>query len=301
MSQHVTVLPTLLQWFKPAETEQAIAEYIKTNNIEEGSIVEAEFLTQLARAQGLQKKFDEARENLSQVKTTVDRIESSLDDQEGESDLQLDCRRVRVRYLLEYGRVINTSGNPEASIGAFRTASQISKLGANPDLLSAYTVDAIHMLGIVDKENKAIWTNKAIAIAEKSKDPATKKWLASLLNNQGWNAHEVGAYQEALEFFERGLVERKKNGDQQTIKIAEWCVARCKRSLEDFDGALEIQERLSEEDVYVCEERAILYALKEDKQALAREFAGKALAKFKEGDVSEERLQALRDIAAKQI
>ncbi|KAI9348717.1 hypothetical protein BDR26DRAFT_931087 [Obelidium mucronatum] len=286
-------------WSNPSETEQSIAEYIQSNNIEDGSLLEAEFLTQLARSQGLQKKFDLANANLAKAKATVDRIESSLNDEEEETQELLDARRVRVRYLLEHGRVLNTSGNSERSIIPFHTAMQISRLGANKDLLSVYTVDAIHMLGIVDKDQKHIWTAKAINIAEKSKDPATKKWLASLLNNQGWNAHEVGEFGEAMDFFERALVERKKNGDAETVKIAEWSVARCKRSIEDYDGALEIQERLSEDDVYVCEERAILYSLKDDKDSLAREFAEKALAKFKPGEVPDERLQVLRDILAK--
>ncbi|KAJ3060806.1 hypothetical protein HDU98_003232, partial [Podochytrium sp. JEL0797] len=132
---------------------------------------------------GLQGKFDAAKEVLAGVKTTVDEYESKA----ATDDEVFASRRVRVRYLLEMGRVINSGGNAEGSISPFRTAMQISRLGAldNPaSNLSAYTADAIHMLGIVDTEHKVTWNVKGISMCEKSKDPATKKWLAVFLNNQ---------------------------------------------------------------------------------------------------------------------
>ncbi|ORY46143.1 hypothetical protein BCR33DRAFT_716135 [Rhizoclosmatium globosum] len=176
-------------------------------------------------------------------------------------------------------------------------AMQVARLS---DSLAEYQVDAIHMLAIAvsDQDEKVAWTAKAIALCEKSTAPETKKWLGSLYNNQGWNAHSVGEFTLAQEYFEKALVERKKTGNPETIKIAEWCIARCLRSLEQFDKALEVQERLSDADVYVCEERAILYARLEGREADAKLFAEKALAMFKEGDVPEERLAVLRGIVA---
>ncbi|KAJ3071287.1 hypothetical protein HDU98_005564, partial [Podochytrium sp. JEL0797] len=90
---------------------------------------------------------------------------------------------------------------------------------------------------------------------------------------------------------------KKIASDKKGIQIAEWAIARCKRALGENEGALEIQLRLSEADVYVCEERAILYALKEDTKELAVEFAKKALGKFAVGEVEEERMAVLRGIA----
>ncbi|KAJ3063856.1 hypothetical protein HDU99_004677, partial [Rhizoclosmatium hyalinum] len=173
MTQHIAVLPTLIKWSNPSETEQAITEYIASNKIEAGTIEHAEFLTQLARAQGLQKHFDQANETLSKVKSTFELVESQLEDADSDSDAARSARRVRVRYLLERGRVLNSSGNPEAAIAPFRMAMQVARLS---DSLAEYQVDAIHMLAIAvsDQDEKVAWTAKAIALCEKSTDPETK-------------------------------------------------------------------------------------------------------------------------------
>ncbi|KAJ3112725.1 hypothetical protein HK100_002231 [Physocladia obscura] len=328
------ILPTLIKWdgeTGPKKTEERLREYLKDNDEEfaEAPLARAEFLTQIARAQGLQGNFADAHLTIKAVKEAVEKAETEHSD---DYDVILgDARRVRVRYLLEYGRLINSAGNPKGeysyenlknelycfateSISSFRTASQLCRLGLmDHDILSPYLVDALHMLAIVDKEDavsSANWTAKAIQICEKSQNPKTKNWLGSLLNNHGWDLFSMGDYDAALEAFKKAVDERKKAKpfNKVTLNIAHWAVARCLRAMGDIDAALEIQLSLPEANaVYVCEERAILYSLLsskakdqvevDEKLGLAKEFALKALSMFKENEVSEERLQVLRELS----
>src|SRR5687767_8054884 len=65
-----------------------------------------ELLTQIARSQGLQRKFDEAHQILDQVENQL-----------GEIPL-----RAKVRYLLERGRVFNSSGHADKAGPFFEQA-----------------------------------------------------------------------------------------------------------------------------------------------------------------------------------
>ena len=68
-----------------------------------------EILTQIARAQGLQQKFDEAH-------ATLDQAEGLIGPGMG---------RARVRVLLERGRALNSSGKADDSVAVFEQAIQI--------------------------------------------------------------------------------------------------------------------------------------------------------------------------------
>ncbi len=83
-------------------------------------------LTQIARALGLQRKFDEAHQVLDQV------------------EMELEAGgTVEVRYLLERGRVFNSSKKPEAAVPLFNKAVEIGK-AARADF---YTVDGAAYAG----------------------------------------------------------------------------------------------------------------------------------------------------------
>src|SRR5215510_10046715 len=69
-----------------------------------------ELLTQIARAQGLQHKFDKAHHTLDQVERRIGEVPS----------------RARIRYLLERGRVINSSGSPDQSRSCFEHALDVA-------------------------------------------------------------------------------------------------------------------------------------------------------------------------------
>jgi tetratricopeptide (TPR) repeat protein len=216
----------------------------------------AQLLTQIARAQGLQMRFDEAAK-------TLDEAESLLKD---------DMKVARVRLLLERGRVLNSSKRREESKPFFREAWDLAR-EARAD---GFAVDAAHMLGIVEPGEASVeWNRTAIAYAEKSPDPKARSWLGSLCNNLGWTYHGQGEYETALDLFRKALAAREAEGKPSPIRIANWCIARTLRSLERTQEALAIQERLLAElsaegstDGYAHEEMAeCLLALGRDAEA----------------------------------
>lgn len=188
----------------------------------------AQLLTQIARAQGLQQRFDAASK-------TLDEAEALIAD---------DMKVARVRLLLERGRVLNSSKQREKAGPLFERAWDLAR-AAGAD---GYAVDAAHMLGIVSPGDSSIaWNRKAIAHAEQSSDPKARRWLGSLYNNMGWTCHEQKEYAVALDLFEKALAARKAEGKPPEIRIARWCVARTLRSLGRTEEALSVQRALLEE------------------------------------------------------
>jgi len=205
---------------------------------EPGSSAYLELLTQIARAQGLQRNFAAAQQTLLEV----------------QPQLLPGATRPRIRYLLELGRVFNSSGQkPEAS-ARFLEAWQLAQ-AAGEDF---YAVDAAHMLAISEPPtDRAAWNWTAIAAAEKSAQPRARNWLGSLYNNLGWTLHDQGDYAQALDLFQRALGWRETQGKPAEILIARWCIARCLRSLGRIEEALAEQEALAAagtQDGYVDEE-----------------------------------------------
>jgi tetratricopeptide (TPR) repeat protein len=204
----------------------------------------AEALTQLARAQGLQGRFDDADRTL----------------EEAEAALRPDDAPARVRLALERGRVANTAGRPGRGAESFRAAWELARTAGE----DALAVDAAHMLGIVEPSDAAWeWNERAMELARASSDPAAQRWVASLANNMAWARHDAGAYEEALELFQLALEERQRQDDPGRTRIARWSVARCLRSLGRTEEALAEQralaaelEAVGEHDPYVAEEIA---------------------------------------------
>jgi hypothetical protein len=245
-------LDALWDFDDPAASERRFAEHLaKARAVRAGDV--AETLTQIARAQGLQHRFDDADR-------TLDEAEAAL----GAGD-----RRGRVRLLLERGRVANTAGRDGRGADAFLAAWELAR-SAGEDALA---VDAAHMLGIVAPPDEAWeWNERAMELARSSSDPAAQRWVASLANNMGWARHEAGDYNQALALFTLALAERELQDDPGRTRVARWCVARCLRSLGRVDEALAGQqalaaelEALGETDAYVDEEIA------ECRRALARD------------------------------
>jgi tetratricopeptide (TPR) repeat protein len=138
-----------------------------------------ELLTQIARAQGLQRKFDHAHQTLDQVERRLEAITS----------------RPHVRYLLERGRAFNSSGKPEEARPFFEQALELAKQ-LKEDF---YAVDALHMLAIVAPPEQSLTLNlQAIELAESSGQEKARNWLGSLHNNIGWAYHDLGNYDSAF-------------------------------------------------------------------------------------------------------
>jgi tetratricopeptide (TPR) repeat protein len=187
----------------------------------------AEARTQLARALGLQGRIDEGHAILD----AVDAAHASPD-------------RVRVRSLLERGRLLNSGGDAEASAAPFLCAWELASMLGEDGL----AVDAAHMLAIVDAPPGAdAWHERALTLADGSAAPQVRKWRASLWNNVGWTRFARGDHAAALAAFETALEARRQRGGAKEIRIAEWSVAKALRLLGRVDEALANQERLAAE------------------------------------------------------
>ncbi len=230
-----------------------------------GSAANLVLRTQMARTLGLRSNFTDATALLEEVRRELDAAGDDLDEQQR--------HHVLARLEIERGRILNSSGSAEVARPHFDAAYDEATAAG----LAGLAVDALHMsaivIGGIDGPAAAEAVNaRAISIAEKSDDPEAQRWLGSLLNNQGWNRHDAGAYEEALAIFRRALEIREHQGSRREIAIARWCVGRCLRSLERYSEALEIQEMLAagsagSDDGYVYEE------LGENLMALGREDA----------------------------
>ena len=183
----------------------------------------AELETQLARALGLQSRFDEAG-------ALLDRI-------------VFDSPPVATRLLLERGRLLNSSGHPDAAVAFFTQARVIAgRVG-----LAYLEVDALHMLAIADPANADNWTKQALAMLDEAADDRTRLWAVALHNNLGWNLHDAGQYDEALTQFSLAQGAAIRFGTDKHRFTARWAFARCLRSLGRNDEALDIQRELAAE------------------------------------------------------
>jgi len=206
--------------------------------------------TQLARALGLRRRFEEAAAELDAVPDNGDPL-------------------VRTYRELERGRVLNSGGDPDGARAHFLTALAEAE-AAGLDHLAA---DAAHMMAIVEPgEAQLPWAERALAIASASADPRARRWIGSVSHNLGWTLHGLGRHEEALAVWRRALTFREEqfreeqsreeqfreeHGDAGALHIAQWTVARGLRSLGRYEEALAIQRDLAgrvDSDGYVREE-----------------------------------------------
>ncbi len=204
----------------------------------------AMLLTQIARAEGLQRKFADAQKTLDRV----ERVLPTVDD------------RAKVRYFLEKGRVLNSSGKPDDARPLFLIAFDL----ASKSKLDVFAVDAAHMVAIVEQAGKQLeWNLKALAIAEGSEDEKARRWKGSLYNNVGWTYVDQRQFEEALFMFEKALRFREEQGEPGSLRVARWSVGKVLRMMGHTEEALEMQQQLFQEyeaagrrSGYVCEEIA---------------------------------------------
>jgi tetratricopeptide (TPR) repeat protein len=230
-----------------------------------------ETMTQIGRTQGLRRQFSEADRTLDGVQSVLDTMPA----------------RVRVRYLLERGRTRNSSGEKAAAIVLFKEAL----VASDKDNLTGadfYRVDALHMLAIAAPADEQFdWNRKALAAAEASSYPRTRRWAASLNHNMGWSFFDKGDAKTALTYWQKALPLREAAGDVVTIRVAKWTIARGYRALGRLDEAETIQRALAVEteaasspDGFVYEELAEIALARGDAKAAAI-WSGKAYALLK--------------------
>ncbi len=227
---------------QPDQTERRFRARYEEIKHSESCGYRAELLTQIARSLGLQQNFAEAEAVLDEAQTLLPDSPPSA----------------RIRYLLERGRVYNSSARQPESLPCFEAAWKLGLESGEDD----HAVDAAHMLGIAEPaaDKRAEWNAKALRLAESS--PAAGRWLGSLYNNVGWANVEASELEEALELFGRALKLRLEQGNPANIAIAGWCEAKVLRLLGRVDEAYGIQLELlarknaSDPDGYVYEELA---------------------------------------------
>jgi len=274
---------------RPAESESKFRAELE--RLPAGSAARLELLTQVARAQGLQRRFDAANATLDQVQRAMAGRPA----------------RVEIRYLLERGRVHNSSGDAAKAVPLFQDALARAR-AAGEDFLA---IDAAHMLGIAAPPGARLaWNLEAVAMTERTGDARSKRWLASLYNNIGWTYHERREYAKALEYFERALPAWEARGDPAGVRIARWAIAHSYRSLGRYDEALAIQRQLLSETVaanapdgYVHEELGELLLIRGEAVEARAQFArAYELLSADAGFAAAEpkRLQRLRELGGTQ-
>lgn len=200
-------------------------------------------LTQVARALGLQERYDEAHALLDDLAT-------------GDAE-------VSTRVSLERGRLLRSAGDDDAARphfdAAVRTASEAG--------LDALHVDAVHMQALVaaTPADRLALTEHALALAAASPDPAARDWDASLLTNRGMEHADAGDFTAALASFELALAARQRIGDPARTRVARWMVGWALRHLGRTDEARAVQRALRAEldaaglsDHFVDDELALL-------------------------------------------
>jgi tetratricopeptide (TPR) repeat protein len=250
-----------------------------------------ETATQIARTQGLQRKFAEADATLDGVVPKLDQVPV----------------RVRIRYLLERGRTRNSGGDKSAAIPLFKEAAALRAGDMLPGA-DFYQVDALHMLGIATPPAEQLeWNRRALAAAEASPDLRARNWAGSLTHNIGWSYFDAGDPATALAYWQKALPIREAQGNAENIRVAKWTIARGLRATGRLDDAEKIQltlvadtEKAGEPDGYVYEELAEIAVARGDMTAAAP-WAAKAWALLKDdGHLKADetaRLQRLADLA----
>ena len=188
-----------------------------------------EILTQIARTHSLRKRFDEAHRQLDEI----------------EPQLGSAGPRPKVRYLLERGRTFNSAKEPDKARLLFVSAWEQGRAAT----LEGLAVDAAHMVAITHSGTaEAIpWNERGLALARGSADAKARALIPAMLNNSAWDLHDLGRYAEALPVFEEALTEWTARNRPQQIRFAKWSVARCLRSLNRYQEALDLQRALEKE------------------------------------------------------
>jgi hypothetical protein len=168
----------------------------------------AELMTQVARALGLQERFDEG-----------DAVLDAIDDADA---------AVGVRIALERGRLRNSSGDARAAVPLFRDAAQDAAF-AELDFLQ---VDALHMLAIADRPHAERWTADALAVLDDVDDPRTLRWRVGLENNRGWRLMDAGDPGAALTAFEASRDAAARWGTPQQVEWADEAIAEARAAID---------------------------------------------------------------------
>jgi tetratricopeptide (TPR) repeat protein len=200
-------LDTLWDFGDPLASEAAFRAAISSTD---DSITRAVLGTQLARALGLQERYDEADRVLERIDAPIPAI--------------------RARVALERGRLRNSGGHPDDAVGFFENAASIAEAAG----LTFVQVDALHMLGIAQPARSGAHTTAALAALKGVADRRTQRWRVTLHNNRGWALFGDGELTAALQEFEQALRDAEQYGTEEQRGWAREAIEEC---LEAIDAA----------------------------------------------------------------
>ncbi|HEY3889739.1 MAG TPA: tetratricopeptide repeat protein [Caulobacteraceae bacterium] len=220
-----TTFDALWDYNDPAASEARFLTVRQTLGAAEDHARLMELDTQIARAQGLQGRFADALAMLEMI----------------EGALRPDETRAAVRHQLEFGRVLRSSGSPEAARPFFERAQALAEASAE----DRFAVDARHMVALVEPDpgRRISLMLDDLEFAAASSDPVAREWRGTLWNNIGMAFHEMGDLDDALDAFETaaGLWEED---DPKRVLVAHWMVAWTLRLQGRHAEALAAQEVL---------------------------------------------------------
>jgi tetratricopeptide (TPR) repeat protein len=213
----------------PEKVETKLSEFLPQAQALQNKSIYLQILSQIALAQAMQKKFDEAHK-------TLDKAESMLTP---EYDL------AKARILLERGRAFQQAGSISQAQDYFERSYALSI----KNKFDSHAINAAHMIAIVANKNedKINWNQRAIDLALRTQDIKARAWLGSIHNNLGQNYLSEKEFNKALISFEKALEYRIEEAYAPNIRVAKWAIARALRSLNHLDEALAIQQELLNE------------------------------------------------------
>lgn len=192
----------------------------------------AQLLTQIARAQGIQGDREGRRRTLEEVR----------------SMLRPETKVARIRYHLEFGRLLSRERDQDGARAHYLKAWALGTAEGADEFADEYAIDAAHMLGLTEKPKAALaWNLKALELARSTPDPRARNWTGPLYNNLGWLHYRNSLYPKALEWFDRANIwftERRMTRDAWGVR---WSRGITLRKLKRFEDALAVQKQLEKE------------------------------------------------------
>ncbi len=220
-----TAFDALWDYNDPAASEARFLDVRQTLGAPEDHARLMELDTQIVRAQGLQGRFADALAMLEMI----------------EGGLRPDEARAAIRYQLEFGRVLRSSGSPEAARLFFERAQALAEAAGE----DRFAVDARHMVALVEPDpgRRVSLMLDDLEFAADSSDLDACKWRGTLWNNIGMAFHEMGDLDNALEAFETAAGCWEED-DPNLVLAAQWMVAWTLRLQGRLADALATQEVL---------------------------------------------------------
>lgn len=209
-----------------SKVEIAMNELLPDARVLKDPSLYLQILSQIALAQAVQGKINEAHKTLDLAET----------------QLTIGQNLARTRILLERGRIFQQAGVPDKALQLFKQSYEISE----QHKLDFHTINAAHMIAIVATNiaEKIQWNEIAIGLANKTDDEKAKKWLGSLYHNLGQALLEAMQYEQALDSFKKALRYREEEAYEPNIRVAKWAIAKTLRFLNRCDEALTILDSL---------------------------------------------------------